>query len=142
MSQENVEIVRRLWSAAEGGDDHAVYALYDPGISWTSRTVGPLEGAGGTVHGHDGVREFFRDWLEAFETYQAKADAFIEAGDEVIVGYHVTGRGKASGMDVEMSRWNVYEIRNGLVARVDVFDSKAEALEAVGLSEQDVHADS
>jgi ketosteroid isomerase-like protein len=67
MSQENVEIVRRLWSAAERGDDQAVYALYDPGISWTSRTVGPLEGAGGTVHGHDGVRKFFRDLLEAFD---------------------------------------------------------------------------
>jgi ketosteroid isomerase-like protein len=135
MSQ-NVEVVRRIWEAAERGDDQAVFALYDPDIVWRSRTEGPLEGAGGVVHGHDGVRKFFRDWLEAFETYQAKAAAFIEAGDEVVVGYKVTGRGKASGMDVEMSRWNLYEIENGLVTRVDIFESRGAALEAAGLSQQ------
>jgi hypothetical protein len=41
-----------------------------------------------------------------------------------------------------MPRWNVYEIRNGLVVHVEIFETKAEALEAVGLSEQDAHADS
>jgi hypothetical protein len=52
---------------------------------------------------------------------------------EVLVGYRVTGRGKASGAEVEMPRWNVYRIRNGLVIRVEVFVTKADALEAAGL---------
>jgi hypothetical protein len=38
-------------------------------------------------------------------------------------------------MDVEMPRWNVYGIRNGLVTQVEIFGSKAAALKAVGLSE-------
>ena len=135
MSQENVEIVRRLWSAAERGDDQAVYALYDSGIVWTSHAGSPLGMGGGTTYGHDGVRQFFRDWLESFELYYAKADEFVEAGDQVVVGYRVSGRGKASGMNVEMPRWNVYGIRNGLVAQVEIFDNKPEALEAAGLSE-------
>jgi hypothetical protein len=45
-------------------------------------------------------------------------------------------------VEVEMLRWNVYEIRNCLVIRVEVFETKADALNAVGLSEQDAHADS
>ena len=34
-----------------------------------------------------------------------------------------------------MSRWNVYRLANGLVTHVEIFDSKAEALEAAGISE-------
>ena len=134
MSQENVEIVRRVWEAAERGDGRAVFALYDPAIVWESRYTGPIE-RGGLYHGHDGVRRFFREWFEAFATYHAQAETFIEAGDRVVVGYRVSGRGKGSGIEVEMARWNVYEIRNGLVIRVEVFKSEAEALEAAGLRE-------
>ena len=142
MSQENVEIVRRLWHAAERRDDQAAFALYDPDVVWESGNVGPLELGGGPYHGHAGVRRFFRDWLESFETYRAQAETFIDAGNRVLVGYRVSGRGKASGVEVEMPRWNVYELRNSLVTHVEIFVTKTEALEAVGLSKQDAHADS
>ena len=36
----------------------------------------------------------------------------------------------------------VWTLRNGKALRVRYYDDKAEALEAVGLSEQDAHADS
>jgi ketosteroid isomerase-like protein len=134
MSQENVDIVRRLWEAAERRDDEAVFALYDPAIVWESHYVGPME-RGGVHHGHKGVRQFFRDWLESFDTYEAHAETFIEASDRVVVRYRVSGRGRGSGVEVEMSRWNVYGFANGLVIRVEIFDTETEALEAVGLSE-------
>jgi ketosteroid isomerase-like protein len=139
MSQENVEIVRRVTAAWERRDSEAVFALYDPAIVWKS-------GAGvipGTYHGHEGVRQFFREWLEAFETYHAQAEAFIGAGDSVVVGYRGSARGKASGVEIgDWIFWLVYRIRNGLVTHIDTFESKAAALEAVGLSEQDAYADS
>jgi hypothetical protein len=52
-----------------------------------------------------GSSRVFRDWLEAFDSYRAQAEAFVEVGDRVVVGYRVTGRGKGSGVDVEMLRW-------------------------------------
>src|SRR5689334_23981926 len=120
MSQENVEIVRRLWRASERGDDRAVFALYDSDIVWKSGTTGQVQFGGGPYHGHEGVRQFFLDWLESFGTYQATAEKFTEAGDKVVVGYRVSGRGRESGVDVEMPRWNVYGIRNGLVVHVEI----------------------
>jgi hypothetical protein len=51
------------------------------------------------------------------------------------VGFRIKGRGKSSGAEVEMSRWNVYRIRSGLVIRVEVFETKAEALDAAGVEE-------
>jgi ketosteroid isomerase-like protein len=131
MSREDVEIVRRVWEAAERRDDDAVFALYDSGIVWESKFSGPLE-VGGLYYGHEGVRRFFRDWLESFETYAAHADTFIDAGGAVVVRYRVSGRGKESGAPVQMDRWNVYRIRDGLITRVEIFETEAEAFGAAG----------
>ena len=138
MSQENVEIVRRLWEAWERRDTEAVLVHYDPAIVWE----GGETGLGGSYRGHEGVRQYFREWLDTFEGYDSKAETFIDAGDKVVVGSRVRGRGKASGVEVGMPGWQVYEVRDGLVIRVDFFQTEAEALEAVGLSEQEARADS
>jgi hypothetical protein len=53
----------------------------------------------------------------------------------VIADLRLRGRGKASGVEVEMARYNVYRVRNGLATRVELFETKAEALKAVGLEE-------
>jgi hypothetical protein len=81
------------------------------------------------------MRRFSHEWRESFEgeTYRAHAETFIDTGDRIVVGVRLTARGKASGAEVEMRRWNVYEIRNGLVIRIDIFETKAQALEAAGL---------
>jgi ketosteroid isomerase-like protein len=133
MSQENVEIVKRMWDATERGDTKAVFALYDQAIVWDSHHAGPIER--GLYYGHKGVRQFFRDWLESFETLDLHAEKFIEVGDRVVVGYRVGGRGRGSGLEVDMCRWNLYGIRNGLVTRVEIFGTEVEALEAAGMSE-------
>jgi ketosteroid isomerase-like protein len=136
MSQENVELVRRLRAAAERRDSEAVFALYDPAIVRSGgATHGALEGLGGVYHGHDGVRQFFREVLESFGNYQAHAETIEETGDRVLVGIRTSARGKASGIAVEQHRWNVYELRGGLIVRVDVFETEAEALDAAGSSE-------
>jgi ketosteroid isomerase-like protein len=134
MSRENMEVVRRIWEAAEHRDDDAVLALYHPEIVWESHYVGPMERSG-VHHGHAGVRQFFRDWLESFGNYEAHAETFTEAGDKAVVGYRVSGRGRGSGAEVEMTRWNVYELTSGLVKHVEIFDTEAAALEAAGQPE-------
>jgi len=61
----------------------------------------------------------------------------IDAGDHVLVLLHWSGRSKPSGIPAEQSAYNVFTLRNGKVVRMREFgaDSRAEALEAVGLSE-------
>ena len=133
MSNENVEIVRRIWKAAERRDRKAVFELYDTGIVWDASTVpGPIAGI---YHGHEGVRQYMRDWREAFETHRVRAETFIDAGGRVVVGVRASGRGKASGVEVDMPRWLLYEVRDGLVVRIDVFETQKQALEAAGLQE-------
>jgi ketosteroid isomerase-like protein len=134
VTQENVEVVRRAWEAWKRRDIDGLFALYDPEIVWDMSHYDDV--ISGVFRGHEGVRRFFRQWLEPFETYHAHAENFIDAGDSVVVEVRQGGRGKASKAHVEMPvYWQVYNIRNGLVMRVEPYKVKAEAYEAAGLAE-------
>ena len=63
-------------------------------------------------------------------------------GDEVLVEATEVGRGAMSGAEVRSTEYELLTIRDGMIVRVREYYEKAAALEAVGLSEQDAHADS
>ena len=49
---------------------------------------------------------------------------------------HWQGRGKASGMSIDVRQFDVYELRDGQIVRATLgLKSKEEALEAAGLRE-------
>jgi ketosteroid isomerase-like protein len=64
---------------------------------------------------------------------------YIEAGDRVVVRF--IWRGAGHGPESNMEFTGVYTVRKGKILTIEFFRDKAEALEAVGLSEQDAHAD-
>jgi ketosteroid isomerase-like protein len=134
MSQANVEHVRAAWKAWEQGNMEAIFAFYDPAIVWDQTRYGAGE-LSVVYHGHDGIRRFFRAWLAPFEDYHAHPEEFIDAGEAVVVRIRQGGRGKQSGVEVEMPPyWQVYRLRDGRAVRIEVFRDQAEALEAVGLA--------
>jgi hypothetical protein len=52
-------------------------------------------------------------------------------------------RGRSTGIEVPLGKYaHVYTFKNGLIVHWKLYESQSEALEAVGLSEQDAHADS
>ena len=127
------------WSGAHGKHGSAAtwrLAFYDPDIVWDfSRAAGNVV-LSDVCHGHDGVRRFFREWRDSFDSYYAHAEEFIDdaGGDGVLVCARQGGRGKGSGIEIQMPRyWQVYRARGGRAARVEVYSDEAEALEAVGL---------
>jgi ketosteroid isomerase-like protein len=134
VSREDVELVRAAWEAWEQGDMDAIFAFYDPEIVWdqTHAQAGELSAV---YHGHDGVRQFLREWIAPFESYYARPEEFIDAGEAVVVRLRQGGRGKQSGAEVEMPPyWQVYRLRDGRAVRIEVYTSQNEALKAVGLS--------
>jgi ketosteroid isomerase-like protein len=140
MSQENVEVVRASWEAWSRGDIDALFDFYDPAIEWdmTHSLVPDM----GVYHGHEGVREFFREWWAFFAEYDVEPEEFIDADESVIVRARHGGRGRAStvgGVEIpayysEMPRfWQVYRLRGGRAVRVEVYLDEDEALGVVGL---------
>ena len=72
---------------------------------------------------------------EAFEDYRVEPEDFIDAGEAVVVPVRITGRGKASGAEMELRAAHLWVIRKGKATRSDVYRTLGEALEAAGLSE-------
>ena len=138
MSQENLEIVKAAYDAFNREDWDAMLKDAAPGFEVDlSRALGPWRG----VFGLDQIRRVLGEFREPWESARLEPHEFIEAGDLVVVPstVHLKGRG---GIEVSASATSVCTIRNGAIERFTMYQDRQDALEAVGLSEQDAHADS
>jgi ketosteroid isomerase-like protein len=128
-----MELVRRLYEAFRTHDNVWPFEVYDPEIEWYPGALGV--GFEQVYRGHDGVRAFWRYWLESWEGIAFRLDDLIDAGDEVVALIWQRNRGRASGAVVEYEWAQVWTLRDGLVTRQRIFLRREDALEAVGLSE-------
>ena len=136
MSQENVEIVRRVYEAVARDDAKTVMALYDPDVEFDF-SRGPLGSfmERGVYHGYDGIRTWIRERYEAWESMEETCGDLIDHGDHVVSSVTSRGRGRSSGVDVEWTHYGIWTFRDGKIIRVAWFGTREEALEAAGLSE-------
>jgi ketosteroid isomerase-like protein len=137
MSQENVDRAREAYGALglaiRTGDLDPFFREYvHPEIEWA-----PLEGApdAGISHGHGPVKARMEAMLDVMEEPQIEAGEIIDAGDRVVVAIRMSGRGRGSGIDVEANWFHVLTPRDDKAVRIAWYASRAEALEAAGLSE-------
>jgi ketosteroid isomerase-like protein len=138
MSQENVEIVRAVFAAWNAGDMDAVRELYDPEVIMRSVPDWPEPGP---FVGRDAVMRQFEQQREAFDADDlAPISDFLDGADHVVV--RLIWRGAGHGPESTLEITSVYTVRQRKVLYQEFFWNHADALEAVGLSEQDAHADS
>ena len=85
MSDKNVELVRRLFEAGYQRDSATVFALYDTAVVWDVSRLGVADFGAGVYHGHDGIRDWFREWYAAMaEATRNASDELIDAGESVL----------------------------------------------------------
>jgi ketosteroid isomerase-like protein len=134
MSEENLEAAREGFDAVNRRDVDALLENADPGIvqDW-SRAIGPQQGI---YRGHDEVRTFLRSWWEAFDESVVVVDELIDAGDRIVGVFHGHQRGRGSGVVVQgPGAVVVLGFRDGALTAITLYQSRADALAAVGLSE-------
>ena len=129
MSQENVELVRDVV-----GDLDAMVTVFDDEIVWDTRSHAPLD-LEGVYHGPAAVITLFKSWAGAWKEYSFEVEEMIDAGDSVVAMVRETGRGIGSGVPWEQHYYIVYRLRNRRIVGGGTYKTKAEALEAAGLSE-------
>ena len=80
---------------------------------------------------------------EGAETRTGKRARILIVEDEpaMVARADWGGRGRTSGIDLLSSLTSIYTFRDGRIVKVEWFFDHAKALEAVGLSEQDAHAE-
>ena len=101
-----------------------------------------LGGEQTVFRGHDGVREMLRDLNEAFGEIHIEISEIRDLGNRLVAIGRNRARGRGSGVETETPLALVTEVKNGKTISVRGYLDPKQALEAVGLSEQDAHADS
>ena len=140
MSQENVELVRRAYRAFNEGTRDLDMWHMDAELRPALVGGGLVEGA--VYRGHEGLSDFLTMQAETWESVIAEPVEIRDLSAYLLVETRLHAVGRASGVELTQVTWNVFEVRNGKIASLRAFTAQEEALEAVGLSEQDVRADS
>ena len=128
MSRENVEAVLRGYAAFNRGDLDAAIEGFHPEIEWHGPGVFPDEDV---YRGVEGVRRFWGEFLSTWESYKVEPLSFHDAGDQVAVVVHISGR--THDLEVGETRSSLLTVRDGRIARVQSFADPEGAREALGL---------
>jgi hypothetical protein len=140
MTQENVELVRRAFEVFLAGKSQFGMES-DSEIEWDASEL-PMPDIGDIYRGPEAVRQWWRQWLAAWETVQFEYE-LVDAGDRVVALIDQRMRGRSTGIEVPFGKYaQVYAFRGEVLVHWKAYLSQSAALEAVGLSEQDAHADS
>jgi ketosteroid isomerase-like protein len=144
MSQENVEVIRRLLprpdvDIAQALRDDDVWAVASQ--AWAAVTHPGFEttievpSQSSTYAGLDGLREAWLDWVAPWESYYTEIEKLIDAGDAVVGIVRDRARRKGVDAEVDLLGSNVSVFRDGKILRIGFYARRAAALEAAGLSE-------
>jgi uncharacterized protein len=131
MSEENVEIVRRIFDGWSRGDFSVGAELLAPNFEWQqhAEAVEPGTRRGGQVG--NSLRTIF----EIYENFRVQAEDFIDAGEKVVVAARVSATERRTGMPLEGTWAFVWTVRDGRLVRNQVYANHAEALKAARLRE-------
>ena len=131
MSEENVEIVREGYERFAATGEFAAELYTDDFVwdmsnfrGWPEQKV--YEGVGG-------AEEFRRGWLDAWADWELEVESLHDGGDKVVAFMRQRATSK-EGVPVEMSFAQVFTIRDGKQARMEMYSDRNESLAAAGLS--------
>ncbi len=133
MSQENVEIVRRMNEAFNRGDMDAVAELLDLQIVYFEH--GSNVDTPSVLHGRSALLEALGQFMEAFDDLVGDIEELVDAGDRVVTTTHWRGTGAGSGAAADLREVISWKVENGVAVEGRVFADRQEALEAAGLLE-------
>jgi ketosteroid isomerase-like protein len=139
MSEENVDLVRRLY--AEGDLLHATTAQIDRVFredldeNFEFRLPGDYPEGEPVFRGRDGVDQLAAMLSETWREWHFEPERFLDAGDRVVVFARIVGKGGASGLPFELETTHVWTIRSGRATSMHAYRDRSEALEAAGLRE-------
>jgi ketosteroid isomerase-like protein len=132
MSQQNVEVVRDIYSSWAPGSSPADSNLLHPDIEW----VNPSDALEpGTRRGIEAFTSITEELDDTITDFRMEVERCIDAGDRVVVIATMRGSGSTSGIEIKRRHGSVWTIRDGKAVRFQWFYEPAEALEAVGLSQ-------
>jgi ketosteroid isomerase-like protein len=132
MSQENVEIARRLVEWFNAGDVDALQAHTTDDVEIVPFRA-ELEDT--VYRGPGAAAAFAADSDESWEEIRFDAEALRDAGERVVAIGQLSARARGTGAEVSARLAMLFEFRGAQLSKARSYTDVEEALEAAGLSE-------
>jgi ketosteroid isomerase-like protein len=138
VSEENVETLKRGYEAFNRGDTSELLELAreigTPDVEWGA--TGAFPGVEGMYRGPEAMQEWMKVIRSEWEDFRVTLDEVLhDEGDLLVVTELLRGRGRESGVEVEMRVFSAYWFEQGKLRRRAAFTERMAALEAAGPSE-------
>jgi ketosteroid isomerase-like protein len=132
MSQENVEIVRRLFERFNQ-DGFLPEELWHSDGLLTNFRESPIPGP---YRGHQGLRKWRDDLFEVLKEGRFDVESLtdVDEANAVVAKVHLRGRARHTEIEVDVPFSIAAWIRDGRLYRSESYTDHAEALEVAGLS--------
>jgi ketosteroid isomerase-like protein len=125
MGETNPDRVRSAYDAWNRRDLEGALAHLDEQVEW--RMSGEIVGTAASYHGHEGVRAWWLDFLEPFESVEIEPLELAEPFEDIVlVRVRLRARGRQQ-IEVDMVVSHLYELRKGMITRVSAFTDHAKA---------------
>jgi ketosteroid isomerase-like protein len=132
MSQENLEVVRRLVEAAHRMNVDAFVECCHPEVEWEETP--PLASDAPPVYrGRRGVREWFAQAMTGvWSDWRVEKADYLEArNDVVLLDLAFAARARSSGIETRLRVWLAFWLADGLIIRRQSYLDQTAAVEAV-----------
>jgi ketosteroid isomerase-like protein len=137
MVPRDVQVVLDQFAAVNERDFERAMSLYAEDVELVVGSKTFLQD--GTFTGREAVGEWFGDWFRSFEPgYHFDIEEARDMGDAVLLVASHHGRGRSSGAEVHGRNGYLYGVRDGKIARVEIYAGRAEALEAIRLQQSEL----
>ena len=132
MSQESLELVRRMYDAFHARDFDRALSYFSGDVLVDGSKARPDLSIG---KGRKYVDAMVSSWVGAWEEWSEEIEEMRALGSQVLVLSVHRGQGKGSGVQLEAPHFVLYDVRGGEITSMRMYRKLSDALEAAGLSE-------
>jgi ketosteroid isomerase-like protein len=134
MAEPDVDVVLDQFAAVNERDFPRAMSRYAEDVELVVHPDAFLEAGG--VSGREAVGRWFGEWFRTFEPgFHFQIEEARELGERVLLVATLSGRGRTSGIEVHREAGYLYTVREGKVARAEIYRDRAAALEAAGVED-------
>ena len=130
-------VLRSGWAAAPRKDWELMLTRYSPDVVWGIPEEFEGLGFAESYRGHEGLREGFEQFAEAFESWELRPERALDFGDRVLALGEFRGKARLSGVEWAQDFSQLVTLRRGLVVRDQFFYSWEQGFRAAGLDPED-----
>ena len=107
-------------------------ALFDPECEFVSALETSVAGGHTVYRGHDGLRDFWHEAWDTWESFQIRIDGTERTGDTLLASGSFRAKGRESGAELEREASWVNRYRGDRIVWSQAFFDREEALGAAG----------